>query len=207
PMPSAQRRYRPCDVAPVHLHADDSSARTFSTAVVSAPRLLAQAASGCEAAARTLAKATRRRPLPIGIVGMDSLRSAADGARGGARGRDVRFRSNAGVSSIVRTQHARALLIRRCPAPPLARVPALPVRRYAADEGVVKAIVGPGSVGPYASIVTLIDPVVLSAAVAKAVPISASGKRCVMSVSAMRRPWRRRMSSAMSKSARAPARL
>src|SRR5439155_1487676 len=55
-----------------------------------------------------------------------------------ARGREVRFRSNAGVSSIVRTQHARALLIRRCPAPPLARVPALPVRRYAADEGVVK---------------------------------------------------------------------
>ena len=40
----------------------------------------------------------------------------------------------------------------------------------------------------YASIVTLIDPVVLSAAVAKALPISASGKRCVMSVSAIRRP-------------------
>src|SRR5262249_48607745 len=58
----------------------------------------------------------------------------------------------------------------------------------------------------YASIVTLIAPVVLSAAVRNPRAISASGTRCVITVSAMCRPCRRRISRTMSKSARAPAR-
>src|SRR5262249_47189456 len=58
-----------------------------------------------------------------------------------------------------------------------------------------------------AVMLTLIDPVALSAAVRKAAAMSASGKRCVTRVSPIRLPSRASRSCTISKSAREPARL